>query len=712
MQYRVTQCVVVLVGVGAMFALALAILRSEPSHVLNIVTGQTRPDKNAFDMSAEVSTADWIEFEVDWKTFPVDLSFLNERERPAGKRGFVRVENDRLMFEDGTVARFWGTNLTSFALFGTSQKGVPEQARRLSKMGFNLVRFHHHDSHWAVPNIFGDKSVPDTQSLDSAMLERLDWWIACLKNEGIYVWLDLHVGRRFKPADGIEAFEEISKDGTNADPRGYNYVNDSIREAMKRFNEAYVTHRNQYTGLRYRDDPAIVAMLVTNENDVTHHFGSLLLPDRNVPVHTERYMRRANAFADAHQLPRRKVWRAWEHGPSKLFLNDLEYRFHSDIIRHLRVLGVRVPIVTTSQWGSNPLSSLPALTAGDLIDAHAYGGLNELNRNPLNEPTFVHWLGAAQVAGRPLTVTEWNVEPFPAPDRHSMPMYVAATASHQGWSAVMQYAYAEVPLDGPGSPSNWHAYNDPGLLGTLPAAALMFRGRHIKPATTTYVFEPTTEQLFYEPISPQNSVALRTAMERGRLITAMPETRELPWLRRSAIPSEAVVITDFRESLLHDNATMAESDTGELRRNWNLGIFEIDTPQTQGATGRIGGRTSKLSDVEFEITTSHATVVVQSMDGNAIRSSRRIMITLGGRSLLSEPDQLPFVSEPILGQIRVRALAGLNLQRNDFTGTSEQKGVLYRDGHYHIDLTSDIQPMWLMLEQVGGAPSAGSSASK
>ena len=28
---------------------------------------------------------------------------------------------------------------------------------------------------------------------------------------------------------------------------------------MERFNEAYVNHRNRYTGLRYKDDPAIVA---------------------------------------------------------------------------------------------------------------------------------------------------------------------------------------------------------------------------------------------------------------------------------------------------------------------------------------------------------------------------------------------------------------------------------------------------------------------
>jgi hypothetical protein len=54
-----------------------------------------------------------------WQTSPVDLSFLNARQKPAGGRGFVRIVNSRLAFEDGTPARFWRTNLTAHALFET-----------------------------------------------------------------------------------------------------------------------------------------------------------------------------------------------------------------------------------------------------------------------------------------------------------------------------------------------------------------------------------------------------------------------------------------------------------------------------------------------------------------------------------------------------------------------------------------------------------------
>jgi len=36
---------------------------------------------------------------------------------------------------------------------------------------------------------------------------------------------------------------------------------------MKRFSEAYLGHKNTYTGLAYKDDPAVLAVLLTNEND-------------------------------------------------------------------------------------------------------------------------------------------------------------------------------------------------------------------------------------------------------------------------------------------------------------------------------------------------------------------------------------------------------------------------------------------------------------
>ncbi len=79
------------------------------------------------------------------------------------------------MFEDGTEARFWGTNLTAGALFGTMlREDIAIQARRLSQLGFNLVRLHNHDSPWVDPNIFGKGKSRDTTTLSEDALATLD----------------------------------------------------------------------------------------------------------------------------------------------------------------------------------------------------------------------------------------------------------------------------------------------------------------------------------------------------------------------------------------------------------------------------------------------------------------------------------------------------------------------------------------------------------
>ncbi len=652
------------------------------------------------ERSGGVDPALWPMTTADWRTAPVDLSFMNATEVPAGKRGFVRAVGDKLQFADGAQVRFWGTNITAYALFTTPKDAVRAQAKRLSALGFNLVRLHHHDSFWVSPNIFGDtKATKNTRLLNAESLDRLDWWVKCLKDEGIYVWLDLHVQRALLKDDAIFGFDEIRKGNAQADLKGYNYVNPTIQSAMQRFNEAYVTHLNPYTHLANKDEPAIAAMLITNENDVTHHFGNALLPDKNVPDHNRLYTAAATAFAGAHDLPKDKVWRAWEHGPSKLFLNDLEHQFHMAMIGQLRALGVKVPIVTTNTWGGNPLSSLPALTTGDVIDVHSYGDAGQLEKNPLVADNMIDWIAAAQVVGKPLTVTEWNAVPFPSADRHTLPLYVAGNASLQGWDALMQYAYTQQPITGPGTASNWHSYNDPAMMATLPAAALMYRQGHVREAANTYVFAPSAAQLYGQAITPANSAALRTAAEIGRLLIALPPTKELPWLQGSAIPAGARVLHDPNESVLPAGAQEASSDTGEITRNWAKGTYTINTPRTQAAMGWIGGQTITLADLVVTVQNPSATVAVQSLDGTAIAQSKNLLISLGTRALPKQGNQAPFNVEPLDGEVSIKASKGLKLTKRNADQSLESIPVAYRGGRYLVPLWAARGSNWLFLKR-------------
>src|SRR5262249_39086819 len=149
----------------------------------------------------------WYPETLGWDKWPIDVGFMNER--PAGKHGRVKADGEGLRFEDGTPVRFWGANLQAYALFRGKKDDVANQAKRIAALGYNLVRLHHHDSDWVSPNVFEKGAT--TQKLDDAALDALDWWVKCLKDEGIYVWLDLHVGRQFQKGDNIEGFSELAK---------------------------------------------------------------------------------------------------------------------------------------------------------------------------------------------------------------------------------------------------------------------------------------------------------------------------------------------------------------------------------------------------------------------------------------------------------------------------------------------------------------------
>lgn len=560
-----------------------------------------------------------------------------------------------------------------------------------------MVRLHHHDSLWVNPNIFGDQKINNTKAIDKDSIEKIDWWIKCLKDEGIYVWLDLHVDRAIKNGDNISSFEEIKKGQPTAGLKGYNYVNNSIQRAMREFNTAYLNHINLYTQTKYVDEPAIAAVLITNENDLTQHYGNALLPDKNVPQHHKLFMSEATVFSKATNLSINEITRTWEHGPSKLFLNNLEYKFNREMIIHLRQLGLKVPIVTTSSWGDDPLSSLPALTSGDIIDVHAYQKYDALKSNPLFTSNFTDWMSAAQVINKPMSVSEWNAEPFPLAERHTLPIFVASQASLQGWDAIMQYAYAQEPLTSKGSPSNWQLYNDPALLSTMPAAALMYRRGDLKLANTTYVLDLGKDALFGQATTAENSVFIRTASMISRLVIAMPSVKELPWLQKSYINSNLKVFTDPKKSLLKEGAKEVTSDTQELKRNWDKGYLTINSPKTQAATGWIGGENIKLNDVEILAFTKNVTIAVQSIDEAPINNSKKILISLGKRSVTKIDDHMQFLYEPTIGNLVIKAPNGLKLYELKAGGINKELPVLYQNGQYTIKLNNTADSYWMTL---------------
>ena len=76
-----------------------------------------------------------IPYVLPWDKMPVDISFIFENEKPAGKHGFLKIEGENFVFEDGTPAKFWGTNFNSGANF-PSHSHSEKVAKRLGGKTF------------------------------------------------------------------------------------------------------------------------------------------------------------------------------------------------------------------------------------------------------------------------------------------------------------------------------------------------------------------------------------------------------------------------------------------------------------------------------------------------------------------------------------------------------------------------------------------------
>ncbi|MCP5116468.1 MAG: hypothetical protein GY953_37035, partial [bacterium] len=183
-------------------------------------------------------------FEINWRDntgSPVDVSFLLDA--PAGRDGFITVNDGHLVTPGGERFRIWGVNLSMQG--NTPDKDLaPVYADFLARHGVNCVRVHHFD--WPTPRGIIDASRDASRHFDADKLDRFDFFFAELKKRGIYVNLNLNVGRKFKAGDGVK----------DADKLGYakalTYFDSRLIEIQKEYARMLLTHRNPYTGAEYR----------------------------------------------------------------------------------------------------------------------------------------------------------------------------------------------------------------------------------------------------------------------------------------------------------------------------------------------------------------------------------------------------------------------------------------------------------------------------
>jgi hypothetical protein len=171
----------------------------------------------------------------------------------------VSTNGDKF-FSKGKQIRFWGVNISASACF-PSKTNAEAVAGRLRKMGVNLVRIHHYDNPWSDNNGSIFNYTNGTRQLNLTTLDRLDYFIAQLKANGIYVNINLNNSRTFQAQDGVPAADSLQEFA-----KGISIFDPILQQLQREHAAQYLSHVNPYTGKSLATDPVVAMVELNNEN--------------------------------------------------------------------------------------------------------------------------------------------------------------------------------------------------------------------------------------------------------------------------------------------------------------------------------------------------------------------------------------------------------------------------------------------------------------
>ncbi len=656
-----------------------------------------------FSNYAYAGNIQMMPFAMDWRDNAdslVNLSFLLNA--PAGKDGFIRVENGHLVKPNGERFRIWGVNFTGAACF-PSKKDAPIVAEHLARFGINCVRFHFLDSNWSGSLFAKDRN--DTRALDRQQLDRLDYFVAELKERGIYTNLNLNVGRNYRKGDGVRDYEYLGL------AKVLNYFDEHIQILHKEYARQLLTHYNPYTKSEYRNEPAVAIVELVNENSIVEAWCSdrLLGTNKNrnpdtwadiTPWYAEQLTKkyndwlqtrlskveldefRSSAGVKADELIPRLTRKQFNVTSEKRFhieaefYMELEQNYFAQIYQYLKnELSVKSLIVGTSDhnhWKSGyPL--LSSTSRLDVVDGHVYwqhpSYLNDPktgkrtfsipNTPMVNDPlnSTVVQLSRSAVAGKPYTVSETN-HPFPNEYACEGIGILAAYSAFHDWDGIFFYTFEHKDPEEwePKMPGHFEIRPDPVRMTNLAACAVMFLRSDVRQAIETVPRSYSLEQVRQ---SIRSASSERPYFTPGfSLSTPLRHTTRIAAFDAQPGQYPKVAI---------DNPIV--SDTGELcwyRSEQGKGLVTIETEKSQAVIGFVKENNKALKNISVTAENEFCSIIVTSLNAEPISSSPSLLLVATARSAnqdmtwnedrtsLSNWGSAPTVIEPVKGSVTLR----------------------------------------------------------
>lgn len=666
----------------------------------------------------------------------LDLRYLNEE--TAGMNGFVGKRGDAFVLGNGEPVRFWGVN-TSSGIAGLDRNSIQYLARKLAKLGVNMVRFH---------SPMFEASNPD--QVDAKKLDNLHYFIYALKQEGIYTKLSFYFPLWFdiKPEYGIDGYDEID----NKRPFGLLYFEPRMQEIYYSWVKQLLSTKNPYTGQAIADDPSVAIIEILNEDSfffwtfsknnlppvhwkqLEHVFSEWLIHKYGSIEKTLETWGNTRAEGDQPEENHLALYEAWHMtsaavnqagdgkkkrtGDQVEFLTLRQGEFYADTVRYMKgELGSK-SLISASNWHVTDPVMLDALerytyTAGDVIDMHGYYGSKHEspdgshsyavrvghsfnNRSALHSPESLP-LQFFQVKDYPQIISEigWT---NPNLYRADYALLASAYGALQGVDGIYTFAVGGAFWD---TSINKFALSSPVIMGNFPAYALLYRRGDVKPAPAVVSEELNIHELFAMKGSGGASAQAYDELREADIPPGHQATSDVKGFdplsfyvgkveREYNDNTHQTTYTNISQNIDRDKKSIT-SITNELFWDYGNGLATVDTPKCQAVTGFLNQSDSIVfNDISITCKNDYASVVVIALDDLPIAQSKKILIQTmtterpygfrasdGKEGTITDLGGYPFGVEEIDTSVEIRFADNLNVNviALDENGMATDKAV-------------------------------------
>jgi len=555
----------------------------------------------------------------DHLTGAPDFSNLNHPLTPADR---VIVKNGHFFTAGGRRIRLFGVN-TAFGANFPEPEDAARIARRLRRLGVNLVRLHHMDSS-------PDRNPQDARStlttgpyptLNPISIARLRGFLDALQAEGIYVNLNLHVGYEFRPAvDNVPAIPGADRLPTQSKPLHIFYPRmvDLQVEYARKLIEA----------LKLKGDPVLAMVEIDNETSLIDAWQKNAIDRLVTGEYRDELERQKKAFLGDRQDSTDLTIQ---------FLVDRDRAYLRRMLTAVRESTDALVPVTGTQVGFGGLLNYDSHQDLDYQDNHfyidhynfpnrAWDGRDWRQRNTTSSGTgfgtFLN-MAATRQAGRPFTLSEFN-QPFPNQYAAEIDPALAAFAAFQDWDALMHFAWEHGRDWDRGGPSSFNLNGDWTKWPNIGQSAWIFRTGAVAPAKQQINIPLPLEARMESARQKSNGNAVRF------LKASAGYDANVAFVHRVAVDTNGSgALPEAAKSV----SAPFRADTGELTFDPARKLLRIEAPQVAGIFGFIGDAPASAGPVRIE---SHGFIafLLTALDNQPLEKSTRMLLSLPGYTVL------------------------------------------------------------------------------